>query len=197
MRTALQHLVLAVGLVAVPLTASALDVRTTSSAPAAVPHFEHEKLSFDYVEGQTVRLQNFDGEAGPVTMVTISFVDPVTGQRARDSYMTISVYDRAPIVQGATTSDDAIAKGILNAMSKALGNNIRIDPTSIDFPGHDVKQAFQITTNNGGENAVGILAVVPAQGGHAAIFVQQTEENEKINDAMLVVLESLTFGPKS
>lgn len=196
MRTTLRHLVLAVGLVAVPLSASALEVRTTSATPSVLPHFEHEKLSFDYVEGQSIRVQSFDGEAGPVTLVTIGFVDPVTGQRARSSYMSIAVYDRGPVVEGALTTDDAIATSILRSMQKALGANVSFEETTLDFPGHDVKQAYQVTTKSGEDVASGILAVVPAQSGHAAIFVQQTEENEKTNDAMLIVLESLTFGPK-
>lgn len=197
MRNSLRNLVLAAGLMAFPLSASALEVRSETPAEAPVKTYESERVSFQYGDGQIVSQQLVRNGDDTVEQITIQYVDPVSGVRSRDAFLSLSIYERPPVVEGAGEAEDAILKNLIASLQRSLGQNIAPQAAEMTVPGFGEVNGYHLalpTSSKGAREALFFAKKVAT--GYALVFVQYGENDQAIQDAMDGVLQSLSFGEK-
>lgn len=194
MRNSLRNLVVAACLVAFPITASALDVRMDATEEQPVKRYEGDRVSFEYGDGMIVSRQTMNGVVGEVEQVTVQFVDPVSGIQTRDAFLSVSIYDRPPVVPGSTGAEDAIAKNLLAAIERGMGEGFSAQDAPLTVPYFGDVDGYSMMLGAPEHERQAIFFVKKVETGFAVVFVQHGPNDEKIAEAINALFQTISFG---
>ena len=194
MRISLKKLLIAAALIAVPATASALDLRVEGAQDVRAS-YHSGRISLEYQRGQVLSQQNLHGPAGEVEIVTVHFVDPVHSTLARDAFLSVSLYERAPVVEDASSPEDAIAKNFIVALTKGLGDRAIVRAERVELGGQSV-EGYRVALPDTVRANDAVFYVQAVGEGYALVYAQVAPRDTLVRAAIDEVVQSLAFGAK-
>lgn len=192
MRISLKNLLIAAALIAVPATASALDVRIEGAVEAR-ESYESDRVSLAYARGQVLSQQTLRGPTGDVEVLTVRFVDPEHGTLARDAFLSVSLYERAPVVEDASSPEEAIAQNFIAALTEGLGDHATVRPERVALGGQSF-DGYRVTLPESVRANDAVFYVQSTGEGYALIYAQVAPRDVLVRAAIDEVVESLEFG---
>lgn len=192
MRISLKKLLVAAALIAAPVTASALDLRV-EGGEAARASYESERVSLEYQRGQVLSQQTLQGPTGEVEVITVRFVDPVHGTIARDAFVSVSHYERAPVVEDAASSEEAIAQNFIAVLIESLGEQATVRAERVELGGQSV-DGYRVSLPASVRSSDAVFYVQRAGAGFVLVYAQVAPRDVRVRAAIDEVVQSLSFG---
>lgn len=185
---------LALAMISLPLSASALDVRVDENEAPSVKIFNADGVSFEYDDGDVISQQTIRGENGDVDQLLIHFVDPQSGERQRDAFVGIQLYSTAPVFEGASDEKDAIAQNLLEQLSKNLGERVKASKLSDELAEIGAIEGYQARLSGKDEDHYLRFFVTETATGYALVLEQRELEDKEAQRAVERLLNTLSFG---
>lgn len=187
---------LALAMISLPLSASALDVRVDENAEPIVKIFQGENVSFEYDDGDVISQQTIRGNNGDVDQLLIQFVDPESGERINDAFVALQFYAQAPALEGVNDAQEAIAQNFVAQLSRSLGHRVHTSKVSDELPNVGRVEGHQARIDSKDGARYIRFFVTPTSNGHALILEQRALDDRDAQKAVERLLESLSFGAK-
>lgn len=184
---------LAAALISLPLSASALEVRVDEDAEPTVQVYEGEGFSFEYQDGDVVSNQTIRGKNGTVGQTFVHFVDPEGGERKRDAFLSVQLYENAPTVEGVDDELDAVAQNLVNALNHRLGKELQFQQMNVELGKIGSVTGHQALLKDETISRYISFFVVPVGDGFALVLAQRDVDDEESTKSVEKILETLSF----
>jgi len=187
---------LALAMISLPLSASALEVRVDENAAPVVKVFQGKNASFEYDDGDVISQQTIRGKNGDVDQLLIQFVDPQSGERINHAFVALQFYRQAPAVEGVDDAQEAIAQNFIAQLSRSLGQRVHTSKVSDELPNVGRVEGYQAQIDSKDGAHYVRFFVTSTANGHALILEQRDLNDKDAQKAVERLLESLSFGGK-
>lgn len=188
-----KSLVVAVGLVAIPTVAVAQTLPTSvAQVDAQTRRVTMQGISFVYGPTQVVSIRPVSGANGKATMATITNVDSTTGKVSSDSFITLTVMERAPIIEGAESADHAISIALIQRLSGVFNAPISTEPIGLSLANVEILSSSYVDFGVGNTTAVFAVGRIPQ--GYLTIYLQHGQDPQVTNEATELLIDSIRVG---
>lgn len=152
--------------------------------------YDVDGLRFEYLKGQVVQVRR----GTQSTMVSVQFVDEVSGQTSSDSFLAITRWERAPVMAGASSPDEAVALATLSRLNDALDRSVHSEEIGLSLEAMEVVRSYYIDFGVG--NTTAVFAVVRDGEGWATVYLQHGQQTEATVYASEFVISSIRLGER-
>lgn len=180
-------------LISLPLSASALEVRVDEDAEPTVHVFKGEGLSFEYEDGDVVSHQTIRGNNETVEQTLVHFVDPEGGERTRDAFVSVQLYENAPTVEGVDDALEAVAQNFINALNKSLDRDLQFQQLNVEFGKIGSVSGYQALLEDVTPQRYISFFVTVVDDGYALVLAQREANDEESVKGVEKILNTLSF----